>query len=91
MQILAPNQMRAQVSAIFILVMNLFALGLGTTLVALVTDKIFHNERDVGYSLAIVMVVATISAAVLLQIGRHYFRESIEKEAQNRKTLAGSL
>ncbi len=91
MQILAPNQMRAQVSAIFILVMNLFALGLGTTLVALVTDKIFHNERDVGYSLAIVVVVATISAAVLLQIGRHYFQESIENEAQNRKTLAGSL
>ncbi|MFT4826534.1 MAG: MFS family permease [Halioglobus sp.] len=86
MQYLAPNQMRAQASAMFILVMNLFALGLGTTLVALITDNVFQDENQVGYSLAIVICVAAFLAAVLLHLGRPYFRASLEKEAQHRNS-----
>lgn len=77
----APNQMRAQVVAIFILIMNLFAVGFGTTLVALITDHVFHNENYVGYSLAIVVTVASLVASSLLYAGRAYFRASFEEEA----------
>jgi MFS family permease len=80
MQYLAPNQMRAQVAAIFVLIMNLFALGFGTTLVALITDNVFHDENLVGFSLAIVISSSAILSALLLYAGRHYFRASLGGE-----------
>ena len=39
LQMLAPNQFRARLSALFLLVSNLIGLGVGTTLVAIITDK----------------------------------------------------
>ena len=40
LQMLAPNQFRARLSALFLLVSNLIGLGIGTTLVAIITDKV---------------------------------------------------
>ena len=49
MQILPPNQLRAQVSALFLLISNLIGLGLGTTAVAaLLTDRWFPIRRRWG-------------------------------------------
>jgi MFS family permease len=81
MQSLAPNQMRAQVAAMFLLVSNLIGLGLGTTLVALVTDKVFGSPLAVGHSMTIVNAIATALAVVLLFIGCKHFRASLEREA----------
>lgn len=88
MQMLAPNQMRAQVAAIFLLISNLFALGAGTTLVALVTDYVFEDENDVGLSLAIVITLASLLAALLLHLGRGHYRASIEYETGHRSDFA---
>ncbi|WP_245932862.1 spinster family MFS transporter [Caballeronia novacaledonica] len=82
MQALAPNQMRAQISAMFLLVSNLIGLGLGTTLVALVTDKVFGSPLAVGHSMAIINAVAIVLAAVLLYIGCSKYRASLEREAR---------
>jgi MFS family permease len=86
MQVLAPNQMRAQVAAIFLFVSNLIGLGGGATLVALLTDQVFHNEKHVGYSVAIVVTVAGLLAALLLHFGRRYFNASLEEEIQYRSS-----
>jgi MFS family permease len=83
MQMLAPNQMRAQVSAVFLLISNLIALGLGTTVVALITDKVFGSPKAVGDSMSIVNLVATLLAAVLLWIGCKHFRASLILEQSN--------
>ncbi|MFM0298855.1 MFS transporter [Paraburkholderia sediminicola] len=80
MQTLAPNQMRAQISAVFLLVSNLIALGVGTTLVALLTDKVFGSPKAVGNSMSIVNLVATLLAAVLLWFGCRQFRLSLARE-----------
>ncbi|BCF93440.1 MFS transporter [Paraburkholderia sp. PGU16] len=85
MQTLAPNQMRAQISAVFLLVSNLIALGAGTTIVALITDKVFASPLAVGHSMAIVNLVASALAAVLLWIGCKQFRASLAREASNRR------
>lgn len=66
LQLLAPNQIRAQVSGIYLLSVNLIGLGLGSPAVALTTDFIFQNENAVGYSIAIVTMVGMGLAAVLL-------------------------
>ncbi len=80
MQTLAPNQMRAQISAVFLLVSNLIGLGVGTTLVALLTDKLFGSPQAVGHSMSIVSLVAASLATVLLGFGCRQFRLSLERE-----------
>ncbi|HVZ18071.1 MAG TPA: MFS transporter, partial [Terriglobales bacterium] len=44
LQRIAPNQMRAQISAMHLLVVNLVSLVLGPLSVALLTDHMFHSE-----------------------------------------------
>lgn len=81
MQTLAPNQMRAQISALFLLVSNLIGLGFGTTLVALITDKVFGSTLAVGRSITIVDAGATALAAALLFVGCRHFRASVERQS----------
>lgn len=80
MQMLAPNQLRAQISAIFLLISNLLAVGIGTTLVALVTDRIFENPLMVGTSLSIVGGIACVLSFVLLKKGCKAFADSMQRE-----------
>lgn len=80
MQMLAPNQLRAQISAIFLLISNLVAVGIGTTLVALISDKVFENPLMVGTSLSIVGTISCILAFILLKKGCQAFSDSMQKE-----------
>ena len=80
MQTLAPNQMRAQISALFLLVSNLIALGIGTTVVALFTDRVFGAPAAVGHSMSIVNVAAATLAALLLAAGCRHYRRSLDRE-----------
>ncbi|KAA0975721.1 MFS transporter [Pseudomonas sp. ANT_H12B] len=80
MQILPPNQMRAQISALFLLISNLIGLGLGTTLVALLTDRLFHNPAMVGSSISLLDAFAIAFTLLLLIKGCRHFRESLKHE-----------
>ncbi|KVD87299.1 MFS transporter [Burkholderia sp. ABCPW 14] len=84
MQTLAPNQLRAQISALFLLVSNLIALGIGTTIVALITDRVYRTPLAVGDSMAIVNLAAATLAAGLLGIGCRRYRASLEREHATR-------
>jgi len=79
-QILTPNQLRAQVSAKFLLISNLIALGVGTTAVALITDKYFQNTLMVGNSISIVNSIAGVIAIFLLYKGCKFYKESMKTE-----------
>lgn len=59
LQVITPNPLRAQMTALYFLVGNMLALGFGPTLVALVTDYGFKDPQQLRYSMALV------SAAVL--------------------------
>lgn len=76
-QVLAPKHLRAQIASFFLLVSNIIGMGIGTTLVALVTDRYFQDDRAVDSSLAIVIGVAATACVVLLWIGRKYYRASL--------------
>ncbi len=77
---LTPNQLRAQVYAKFLLISNMIALGIGTTAVALITDKYFQNTVMVGNSISIVNTVAGVIGTFLLYKGCQYYRESMKVE-----------
>jgi len=53
-QIITPNLMRGQVSAVFLFIVNLTGLGMGPTSYALVTDYVFGDPSRLGQSMAYV-------------------------------------
>jgi len=61
-QVVTPGRMRGTLTAFYLAVMNVVGNGLGPLTVALLTDRLFHDEAMLGTSMA-------ISAAVLAPIG----------------------
>jgi MFS family permease len=66
LQTITPNQMRGQITALFLFVFNVIGFGLGPTAVALFTDYVFHSENLVGRSLS--MASATLAPLGALMI-----------------------
>ena len=52
-QEVTPNRMRGQMIAVYLLLGGLLGIGLGPTLVALITDHIFANDLMLHWSLAL--------------------------------------
>jgi len=57
LQLITPNQMRAQVAAVFSLFNNVLGLMVGATAVALLTDYVFHDPARLHQSLAIIAAI----------------------------------
>lgn len=77
LQEITPNQMRAQVSALYLLVVNLTGIGFGPTIVASITQYGFGDDAALKYSLAITAGIAAVLAAVLLALCLRPYRESV--------------
>jgi MFS family permease len=78
-QQIMPNEMRGQASAIYLFVINLIGLGIGPTAIALVTDKVFHDDNAINYSILIVNTAAHIASTALLWMGLNPFIESLDR------------
>jgi MFS family permease len=77
---LAPivgNEMRGQVSALYLLAINLIGIGLGPTIPALFTDFVFMDESKLGWSLAAVGLITGPVAALLLNSARKRYVEAV--------------
>lgn len=74
---ITPNQMRAQLTAVYFLFINLAGIGLGPTIVALCTDRLFGNDQALGRSLMLVTAVAAPVAALLLGLALKPYRRCI--------------
>ncbi|HLB31642.1 MAG TPA: MFS transporter [Gammaproteobacteria bacterium] len=66
---ITPNEMRAQVIAIYLLVVTIFGLSSGPSAVAAVTDFYFHDDTAVGKSISIVAVSACVLGVIVLYRG----------------------
>ena len=76
------GRMRATASAIYLCLLNLAGIGLGSVLVALATDRLFGDDLAVGKSLALVgTACAPIAAAVILW-GLPHFRRTVETQRE---------
>ncbi len=75
---ITPNQMRAQVTAIYFFFLNLAGIGFGPTVVALCTDLVFHDDLAVGRSIVVVAAVAAPLSLLLLWLGLKPFRRCVE-------------
>jgi len=78
---ITPNQMRAQITALYLLTINLIGFGVGPTLVGALTDHVFGDEASVGMSMSAAAVMTMPAALLLLWLGMHSYRRTLEKLA----------
>ena len=74
-----PNEMRALVTSIYILLIGLVSSGLGPFAVGFVTDSVFHDPQAIGLSLALVTAVTGGIGSVLVFHGLGAYRESLRR------------
>jgi len=81
LQQVVPNEMRAQISALYLFVLNLVGMGMGPTAVALVTDRVFHDDNMLRYSLLIVCTGAYMLSMLVWWLGLKPYRRTVEQTA----------
>ncbi len=72
-----PSRMRGQGSAVYFLVVNLFAGAFGPTAVALLTDHVFGDPAALRWSLAVCTIVGMSLTITLLGFGRAAYRTTV--------------
>lgn len=65
-QVITPNRMRGQVTALFLFAFNIIGFGLGPLVVPLLTDFVFRDEALIGYSLATAAAVLGPLAMIVI-------------------------
>jgi MFS family permease len=86
-QVIMPNQARGLASALYLFILNLIALGFGPTLVALLTDYVFHDEQALRYSLALVMGGGALLALACYAYGLAPYRRAVAATSQHEVAL----
>lgn len=78
-QLIAPNEMRGQLSALYLFSINIIGLGFGPTFVALLSDRVYGGSLGVGYSLATAAAVLAPIATVLLIAAFGSYRSAVQQ------------
>jgi MFS family permease len=73
-QLVFPNQIRGQVSALFMFILNFGGIGLGPLLPGVLNDHFFKNERMVGPSVSISIVFASLCMLAILPPTYRFYR-----------------
>lgn len=77
LQEITPNQMRGQVTAIYQFTTNMFGIGLGPTLTALFTDRLFNDDLALGTSIVFAIAVSGPLAILLLWLARGTYKKTL--------------
>jgi MFS family permease len=81
LQVVAPNQMRAQISATWMLVLNIVTGAIGPFAVGLISDAVFNDPLAVGKSMALVNCICVPLAALTLWAALVPFRKAASEQA----------
>ncbi|QJU59870.1 MFS transporter [Sphingomonas sp. AP4-R1] len=77
LQQITPSRMRGMQHALAVLAVNLIGLGLGPTAVALLTDRLLHDEARLGEALAIALPVALAVSCLCGLAARAPYRRAV--------------
>ena len=69
LQVIVPNEMRGQVTALFLFLFTMIGFGIAPTVVALLTDYVFRDEMKLRYSIATMHAVLAPLAAFVFWRG----------------------
>lgn len=82
LQLMTPSRLRAQMSALYLLILNLIGIGGGPLMIAATSDYLLAGPASIGTAMAITAAITTpIGVAILVAALPHY-RASQEKAMQ---------
>ncbi|MGA0266117.1 MAG: spinster family MFS transporter [Lysobacterales bacterium] len=74
LQLITPARMRAQVSALYLFIVNLTGIGFGGTATALMTDYVFRDGMKLHLAMASIAALGGVLAVILLSLSLQPFR-----------------
>lgn len=80
--VVTPNQMRSQISAVYLFIVNTIGVGLGPTAFAFATDFVFGRDSALPYSMALVSTLTIGAGVLLIFISRPAYRASVQRAQQ---------
>jgi MFS family permease len=83
LQGLAPNRLRGKLTAIHLLLISLVGMGLGPLVVALITDRVFHADSALPYSLALTIAPGLAVALVAALLAKREVRAETSDDAED--------
>jgi MFS family permease len=72
---ITPNNMRAQLIAVYFAALNVIGLSLGPLAVSVVTDFVFRDDAAIDRSIGIVIVSSGVASVLLLALGVKQYEE----------------
>jgi MFS family permease len=91
LQIMVPSRMRGQLTAAYFFVQSLIGLGIGPTMVGLLTDHAFGDPQLLRYSLVITGGTAQILAACLFVLGMTPYQTTLANAMAEDRAHAGPV
>ena len=82
-QMVTPNEMRATVSALYLLTISVVGTGIGPLVIALTTDYAFGDEGSLRYSMALAAAVLAPGGAFLMYLAMKPFARAVEDAREN--------
>ena len=79
LQVVTPNRLRAQMTAIYFFIGNLIASGIGPTLPALLGDYVFRDPAMLRYGLFVVQAIVLPASLLCLWLGFGAYRRSVQQ------------
>jgi MFS family permease len=83
LQPIFPNQVRGQVSALYLFFLNLGGLGLGPLMPGFLNDHLFHDGQMIGTSLAITIGMAAVLMLLAFRVTYRSYRIQYESMLAN--------
>jgi MFS family permease len=78
LQLATPNRMRGISASVYVFVASVMGLGAAPTVVALLTDHVFADERSVGLSLSLTCATAAAIATFFLSRAARGYRRILQ-------------
>ena len=82
LQIVSPNELRGQVSALYVAIGSILSISVGPSIVAAFTDFVFRDEALLGFSLALFIGLASPLVALLLWYGLKHMRAAVAASSE---------
>lgn len=76
---ITPNEMRAQMLAVMLFLVNILGLGFGASLIAGITDFVFADDAALRYSIALASAVIAPTIVVILWLGLPHYRRCADQ------------
>lgn len=88
LQAIVPPHMRAIAVSLTLVLNTLIGAALGPLLIASVTERVFADPAEVGWSIAIICVPALLLASILFTLARRAMFRALESGTDTAKLLA---